>query len=38
MSVVERRENVLTWYPVAIWETEIGRGDYLTVEMERTTH
>lgn len=37
-SVVERRENGLTWYPVAIRDTEIGRGDYLTVELERTTH
>lgn len=38
MSVSERRENGMTWYPVAIKDTEIGRGDYLTVEVERTTH
>lgn len=37
-SVVERRANGLTWYPVAIRDTEISRGDYLTVEVERTTH
>lgn len=37
-SVVERRENGLSWYPVAIRDTELGRGDYLTVEIERTTH
>lgn len=37
-SVIERRSNGLTWYPVAIRDTEIGRGDYLTVEVERTTH
>jgi ATP-dependent RNA/DNA helicase IGHMBP2 len=37
-SVIERRENGLTWYPIAIRGTEIGRGDYLTVEVERTTH
>ncbi|RXK87306.1 AAA domain-containing protein [Filimonas effusa] len=37
-SVAERRANGLTWYPVAIRDTEIGRGDYLTVEVERTTH
>jgi hypothetical protein len=37
-SVAERRANGLTWYPVAIRGTELGRGDYLTVEMERTTH
>lgn len=38
MPVAERREAGLTWYPVAIRDTEIGRGDYLTVEVERTTH
>ncbi|HEX5026949.1 MAG TPA: AAA domain-containing protein [Agriterribacter sp.] len=37
-SVTERRANGLTWYPVAIRDTEMGRGDYLTVEVERTTH
>jgi len=37
-SVNERRENGLTWYPVAIRDTELGRGEYLTVELERTTH
>jgi superfamily I DNA and/or RNA helicase len=37
-SVTERRANGLTWYPVAIRGSEIGRGEYLTVELERTTH
>ncbi|MXV16099.1 AAA domain-containing protein [Hufsiella ginkgonis] len=37
-SVPERRANGLTWYPVAIRGSEFGRGDYLTVELERTTH
>jgi len=37
-SVAERRGNGLTWYPVAIRGQELGRGDYLTVEFERTTH
>lgn len=37
-SVSERRSNGLTWYPIAIRGTEMGRGDYLTVEIERTTH
>lgn len=37
-SVVERRANGLTWYPIAIRGSELGRGDYLTVEVERTTH
>ena len=38
MPVVNRRANGMTWYPIAIRDTEIGRGDYLTVEVERTTH
>ncbi|MBB1285829.1 AAA family ATPase [Flavisolibacter sp. BT320] len=38
LPVAERRENGMTWYPIAIRDTEIGRGDYLTVEVERTTH
>ena len=38
LPVTERRENGVTWFPIAIRDTEIGRGDYLTVEMERTTH
>src|SRR6476619_2505878 len=38
MPISERRENGTTWYPVAIKDTEPGRGDYLTVEVERTAH
>ena len=38
MPVQDRRENGMTWYPIAIKDTEIGRGDYITVEVERTTH
>jgi ATP-dependent RNA/DNA helicase IGHMBP2 len=37
-SVSERRTNGLSWYPIAIRGTEMSRGDYLTVEIERTTH
>src|SRR5215469_2018304 len=37
-SVAMRREAGLAWYPIAIRDTELGRGDYLTVEVERTTH
>lgn len=37
-SVAERRANGLAWYPVAIRGTEPSRGDYLNVELERTTH
>jgi len=37
-SVVERRANGITWYPVAIKGSEMSRGDYLSVELERTSH
>ncbi|WP_118951966.1 AAA domain-containing protein [Taibaiella helva] len=37
-SAAERRNNGITWYPIAIRDTELGRGDYLTVEVERTSH
>jgi ATP-dependent RNA/DNA helicase IGHMBP2 len=37
-SVQDRRANGLSWYPIAIRDTEMSRGDYLTVEVERTTH
>jgi ATP-dependent RNA/DNA helicase IGHMBP2 len=36
--VSDRRAGGLTWYPIAIRGSEMGRGDYLTVELERTTH
>ncbi|HSC39214.1 MAG TPA: AAA domain-containing protein, partial [Chitinophagaceae bacterium] len=38
LSVADRRANGLTWYPIAIKDQELGRGDYLTVEVERPTH
>ncbi|RYY82207.1 MAG: DUF2075 domain-containing protein, partial [Chitinophagaceae bacterium] len=38
LPITDRRENGATWYPVAIRDTEIGRGDYLAIEVERTTH
>ncbi|WP_315821315.1 hypothetical protein [Paraflavitalea speifideaquila] len=38
LSVIERRSYGLTWYPIAIRDTEMTRGDYLSVEVERTTH
>ncbi|HEX2607940.1 MAG TPA: AAA domain-containing protein, partial [Flavisolibacter sp.] len=38
MPVSERRANGMSWYPVAIKDTEVGRGDYLTIELERTSH
>ena len=37
-SINVRRTHGLSWYPVAIRATELGRGDYLNVELERTTH
>jgi len=37
-SVSERRANGLAWYPIAIRGQEMSRGDYVTVEVERTTH
>lgn len=38
LSVPERRANGMTWYPIAIKGTELDRADYLTVEVERTSH
>src|SRR5437868_3404372 len=37
-SIIDRRTGGLAWYPIAIRDTEMSRGDYLTVEVERTTH
>lgn len=37
-SAAERRANGISWYPIAIRNSEMSRGDYLTLEMERTTH
>jgi ATP-dependent RNA/DNA helicase IGHMBP2 len=37
-SVSQRRAAGLSWYPIAIRGSEMSRGDYLTVEVERTTH
>ena len=38
LSAAARRANGISWYPVAIRGTEMSRGDYITVELERTTH
>lgn len=38
LSIAARRNNGITWYPIAIRGTEMTRGDYLSVEIERTTH
>ncbi len=37
-SAANRRGNGLSWYPIAIRNNELGRGDYLCMELERTTH
>lgn len=37
-SPAARRNAGATWYPIAIRDTEPARGDYLSVELERTTH
>ena len=38
LSSSDKRNLGIVWYPVAIRNTEIGRGDYLLIEIERTTH
>ncbi|MCX6310739.1 MAG: IGHMBP2 family helicase [Bacteroidetes bacterium] len=35
-SVTERRKNGVSWYPVRITSEELGYGDYLNIELERT--
>jgi ATP-dependent RNA/DNA helicase IGHMBP2 len=37
-GAAQRRALGLCWYPIAIRNTEPVRGDYLSVEVERTTH
>jgi ATP-dependent RNA/DNA helicase IGHMBP2 len=37
-SVTDRRANGLAWYPIAIRGTELNKAEYITVEVERTTH
>lgn len=32
-----RKENGVTWYPIIISNTEIGLGEYLIIDIERTT-
>lgn len=38
VSIDVRRKNGLTWYPIKINETELGYGDLLQVDVERTSH
>jgi ATP-dependent RNA/DNA helicase IGHMBP2 len=37
-SIVQRRENGIAWYPIAIRDVEITKGDYINVTIERTTN
>jgi superfamily I DNA and/or RNA helicase len=37
-SAAARRDNGLTWYPIAIRGIETTKGDYIQMEAERTTH
>lgn len=33
-----RKENGVTWYPIVITNIEIGHGEYLAIDIERTTN
>src|SRR3954464_8978728 len=37
-NINHRKENGVTWYPVVISNVEIGLGEYLNIEIERTTN
>jgi len=37
-SIETRRKNGLTWYPIKINHSELGYGEMLQVEIERTSH
>jgi ATP-dependent RNA/DNA helicase IGHMBP2 len=37
-NIETRRKNGLTWYPIKINNSELGYGDMLQVEVERTSH
>jgi ATP-dependent RNA/DNA helicase IGHMBP2 len=37
-SASERRSNGLCWFPIAIRNTEVGLGDYLSIEIERPSN
>ncbi|MDQ3047115.1 MAG: AAA domain-containing protein [Bacteroidota bacterium] len=33
-----RKENGVTWYPIVITNTEIGMGEYISIDVERTSN
>ena len=37
-SLNERRMQGVTWFPIQITDTELGRGDYLSVNLNRTNY
>ncbi|MGZ4055494.1 MAG: AAA domain-containing protein [Bacteroidia bacterium] len=37
-NINHRKLNGVTWYPVIITNTEIGLGEYLSIDIERTTN
>lgn len=37
-GIEARRKNGVTWYPIQILSQELGYGDLLQIEVERTTH
>jgi ATP-dependent RNA/DNA helicase IGHMBP2 len=37
-SAADRRTNGVCWFPIAVRGSETGRGDYITVEIERTSN
>ena len=37
-NINHRRENGVTWYPIVISNVEIGIGEYLSIDIERTTN
>lgn len=37
-NLQERKEQGVTWFPIAITQSELGRGDYLTITISKTNH
>ncbi len=37
-NINHRKQNGVTWYPIVITNTEIGLGEYISVDIERTTN
>ncbi len=37
-NITYRKQNGVTWYPIVITNTEIGLGEYLHIDIERTSN